>query len=161
MLTHLFSPALCAECRLCCNFRPSSAWETPYLEPKLADRLRSEGIPLVHRRNGSISFALHFLSDDPEECCNCPMLDTGRGCTLPRAERPFECRVWPLRLMHVNNSLAIGCYNDCPALSGDVKRKLVDYACGELLPTLLNYARQHPESIRDADPHYAVLMRVE
>lgn len=161
MLTHLFSPATCAQCRLCCNFCQRSAWETPFLEPDLATQLEAKAVPLTTRPNGSKSIALHFTTCDPEENRNCPLLDTSTGCTLPREQRPFECRVWPIRLMHdEQHQLCIACYKNCPALTHpDAWQKLIDYATGELLPTLLDYAKRFPESIRPLDTHYTIIWR--
>lgn len=161
MLTHIFSPTTCTQCRLCCNFCQRSAWETPFLEPELATQLVQDGLPLTTRPHGAKSFTLPFTTSDPEENCNCPLLDTSTGCSLPRDKRPFECRVWPIRLMlDEQHRLCIACYKDCPALlHPDTWQKLVDYATGELLPTLLDYAERFPESIRPLDAHYTIIWR--
>lgn len=161
MLTHIFSPNTCAHCRLCCNFCQRSAWETPFLEPELAAQLEQKGFPLTTRPHGAKSFALSFATSHPDENCNCPLLDTSAGCILPREKRPFECRVWPIRLMFdEQHQLCIACYKDCPALlHPDSWHKLVDYATGELLPTLLDYAERFPESIRPLDAHYTIIWR--
>lgn len=163
MLTHIFSPATCAQCRLCCHFCQRSAWETPFLESELAALLEQNGVPLMTRPNGSKSFALHFTSNDPEENCNCPLLDTAAGCTLPREKRPFECRVWPIRLMHdEQHQLCIAYYSHCPALqTPDTRQKLIHYATNELLPILLDYAERFPKSIRPLDYHYSIIRKIK
>lgn len=160
MLTRIFNSAVCARCRLCCNFRPASAWETPFLEEPLCRKLSARGIPLCTGENGFRSFALTFRTDSPEETANCPMLDPETGCTLPRAERPFECRVWPLRLMYSDKKeLCIGCYTACPALRDtDTRERLTAYAVGELLPDLLDYARRFPQSIRPGNSAYTIIL---
>lgn len=159
MLTCVFTPASCAHCRLCCHFRRQSAWETPFLEPRQAAQLAARGIQLCARPDGSQSIALSFHTDNPEESCNCPLLDPARGCTLPREERPFECRVWPLRLMHdARGRLCIGCYTACPALTDTATREaLIRLATGELLPRMLDYARRFPQSIRPLDAGYTII----
>lgn len=159
MLTHIFSPSVCAQCRLCCNFCQRSAWETPFLEPGMAEAMKQRHIPLTVRKNGSQTLALSYHTSDPEEICNCPLLNTQSGCSLLREERPFECRVWPIRLMYDEcNHLCIACYKDCPALhSIDTWDSLVRFATGPLLPTLLDYAARFPQSIRPFDSHYTIL----
>lgn len=123
MLTRIFTPESCAHCRLCCNFHRRTAWETPALEPEAVQRLRARNIPLTKHANGADTIALPFQTNDPEEVALCPLLDTTKGCTLPRGERPFECRIWPLRLMHdANGTLLIGCYESCPALTPPVQK---------------------------------------
>ena len=160
MLTHLFSPDACAHCRLCCNFHRRTAWETPALEPEAVDRLRKMNVPLTKHANGADTIALPFHTDDPEEVALCPLLDTSRGCTLPREERPFECRIWPLRLMHdTDGTLLIGCYDACPALTPDVQESLHAFATGDLLPQLLQFAKDNPKAIRPLDPAYHIVWR--
>lgn len=161
MLTHIFNSSACARCRLCCNFRPASVWETPFLEEALCEQLRSRGIPLCTRPNGSRSFCLSFRTNAADETADCPLLDPATGCTLPRAERPFECRVWPLRLMQDESGmLCIGCYTACPALrDAETLKRLTTYACGELLPVLLDYARRFPQSVRALHPAYTLLWK--
>ena len=160
MLTHLFTPTQCAQCKLCCNFRRTSAWETPALDTDLADRLQAQGIPLQCREDGSYSFHLTYRSDNPDETANCPMLDPAVGCMLPRNERPFECRIWPLRLMKdASDALVLGLYLDCPALTPSVRQKLTEEATGPMLPMLLEQARLHPQIVRPLDPAYTVIRR--
>lgn len=103
MLTHLLRAQDCAACRLCCHFQRSSAWETPAIEPELVALYRelNPPPPLMERADGSITFALRFPPDDASAEAPCPMLDASSGCTLPREQRPFECRLWPLRLMRL------------------------------------------------------------
>lgn len=158
MLTHIFTPAQCARCKLCCNFRRASAWETPVLEAELADRLQHAGVPLQQREDGSCTFCLSYRTDDPEETANCPMLNPSSGCTLPRGDRPFECRIWPLRLMRTEQQrLALGLYKHCPALEPAVRDTLVREATGPMLPALLEFARRCPQAVRPADPAYSII----
>lgn len=157
MLTDIFSPSECAECKLCCNFHRSSAWETPALESELIYLLQEECVPLEKRPDGSTSFYLHFCSNDENEVSDCPMLNRESGCTLPRELRPFECRIWPIRIMRDSSRLVIGVYKNCPALRGDALEKLINYAKGDLLPHLKSYAASHPLSIRPLNPAYNVI----
>ena len=160
MLTRIFTPESCAQCRLCCNFHRRTAWETPALEPEAVDRLRKMNVPLTKHANGADTIALPFKTDNPEEVALCPLLNPARGCTLPRAERPFECRIWPLRLMHdADGSLLIGCYDACPALTPAVRENLHAFATGDLLPQLLQFAQQNPAAIRPLDPAYHIVWR--
>ena len=159
MLTHLISAAQCASCRLCCNFRRTSAWETPALTPDLAGRLRARGIPLRTREDGSTTFALHFPDDAPENfCANCPALDPTTGYTLPRSARPIECRLWPLRLMRApSGGLALGLYDACPAVSPVVREQIIREATGALLPELRRIANEQPRTIRPIHPAYSII----
>lgn len=159
MLTHFISAEQCAACRLCCNFRRSSAWETPSLTPELADHLRSRGLLLCSRPDGSTTFELHFPKEATENfCAKCPALHPGSGCTLPRELRPIECRLWPLRLMRTQSgTLVLGLYDACPALSPTVRRQITQAATGNLLPTLLRIADEQPHTVRPFDSAYSMI----
>lgn len=160
MLTDIFTPADCAACKLCCNFHRCSAWETPALESELIYLLQEECVPLQKRQDGSTSFYLHFCTESEDEVANCPMLDLQQGCTLPRELRPFECRIWPLRLMKDASTLVIGLYQNCPALKDDsTLQKLTDFATGKLLPMLLDHAKKHPHAVREMNPAYSIIWR--
>lgn len=157
MLTNIISPSDCSACKLCCNFVRSSAWETPALEQELVYLLQEQGIPLSQRPDGSTSFFLHYCSESENEAALCPMLSTQSGCTLPRRLRPFECRIWRLRLMNVSGHLVLGLYKNCPALDNNKRCALIQFACTKLLPLLLDYAKNHPLAVRDFNPNYDVI----
>ena len=160
MLTSLLPPAACAACRLCCNFCQSSAWETPALEAELAQRLECAGVPL-EQRGGARTFRLEFASEDPQECAFCPLLDSSAGCTLPREQRPFECRLWPLRLMQDEaGHLVLACYTTCPGMAAVPREELLALA-ESLRPALLAHARRCPASVRPLHPNYCLLDTLE
>ncbi len=160
MLTSLLPPSVCASCRLCCNFRPESAWETPALEPACAARLREEGITLKTRPEGGETIQLNFASDAPQKAADCPLLDTCAGCRLPRAERPLECRLWPLRLMEDEAGVpAVACYRSCPGLA-TVPRDTLLALAESLRPLFVERVACFPASIRPLHPAYEVLFRL-
>ena len=155
MLKEIFSPSDCAVCRLCCNFHPSSVWESPFIPETQARRLEREGIPMERRETGGWSFRFHFEAD---EAVNCPKLDPAHGCTFPNNdEKPFECQIWPLRLMGEGGRLLLGRYRDCPALTGDRAERLDRFARGALLETLLAFVAKNPESVRRRSPEYEII----
>lgn len=156
MLKKFIRPSDCAKCRLCCNFHRSSVWESPFIPEDQAERLSEEGITMEQRERGGWSFVFHF---DGDEAANCPKLDVETGCSLPEGEKPFECRVWPLRMMEEDGGLLIGRYRHCPALAGGVAGQLDQFARNELLPVLLAFAGKHPESIRRRSPEYEIIWR--
>ncbi len=161
MLTSLLPPSVCASCRLCCNFLPSSAWETPALEPACADHLRALGLPLVPRPEGGETIALNFAQNGPEMAADCPLLDKSAGCRLPRSERPLECRLWPLRLMRDSSGrVVLACYSSCPGLAA-LPREDVLALAESLRPLLVERARSYPASIRLLHPHYSVLFTLD
>ncbi len=161
MLTRIFTPETCATCKLCCNFERSSAWETPFLDDEILPALQRLNVPLQKKPDGSLGVALHFHSNHPQETCNCPLLDPLSGCTLPREIRPFECRVWPLRMMYdEQGNHCLACYKHCPALAEPEKMNLLtQYAKETLLPLMRQYAETYPQSVRPFHPRYDILWR--
>lgn len=89
------------------------------------------GIPVVEDegnsvlRKGELIYGQTELSHlykttDPAEEVPCPFLDTSRGCTLPEDDKPFDCKIWPLRLMRTDESgknLAVCLTPTCPAVN--------------------------------------------
>lgn len=157
MLTHIFSPTDCASCKLCCHFHRRSAWETPSLNSELIYLLQEECVPMHQRPDGSTTFYLHFCTDSENETADCPMLNRETGCTLPRELRPFECRIWPLRLLRKNNQLVIGLYENCPALQNGSLDELVKFATGEFLTELLEHAKRFPKCVREYHDDYRII----
>ncbi len=157
MLTSLLPPAVCASCRLCCNFLPESVWECPALEPACADELRARGVCLVERPEGGETIRLPFDPECPHEAVNCPLLDTSSGCILPRAQRPLECRLWPLRLMRDSaGQIVLAYYHACPGLAEMPREKLLEVA-ESLRPQLMRRVAEYPASIRPLHPNYTIL----
>ena len=159
MLTGIFSPSKCADCKLCCNFHRSSAWETPALNEAQIFLLNELCVPLEKRPDGTTSFFLNFCTDSEDEIANCPMLDPNSGCTLPREDRPFECRIWPVRVMREHSRLLIGIYRNCAALEGDAFEKLREFTLNELLPQILEYAHKNPRAVREFDTAYQIIWK--
>ncbi len=157
MLTPLLSPLVCASCRLCCNFVEESRWETPALEPECAARLRSMGVSLVERPEGGETIALCRDAAHPEQAVDCPLLDPACGCTLPRAQRPLECRLWPLRLMRDEaGHPVVAYYAGCPGLQAAPHEELVALA-QSLRPLFLRRLAEFPESVRPMHPNYTIV----
>lgn len=158
MLTSIFSPQQCSTCKLCCNFHRSSSWETPFLEPDLVRQLQVFHVELLKRPDGSFTFKLPFQTNSDSESANCPMLDPSSGCRLPREQRPFECRIWPLRVMRLESGSAVlGCYEACPALDAATFAKLTDFAHVSLRQLIVDHAARFPQTIRSYHPHYRIL----
>ncbi len=157
MLTSLLPPSVCATCRLCCNFLPTSVWETPALEPACAERLRDLGVFLRERVEGGETIALNFAPECPQNAADCPLLDKSAGCRLPREERPLECRLWPLRLMrNKDGEIVVACYTNCPGLAS-VPRETLLMQAESLHAVFAERAKLFPESIRLMHRSYEVL----
>ncbi len=132
----------------------------PFLDTALQRHYQAEGIALSEPRDeGAVSFHLDFSSCEEGSSLNCPLLDTERGCTKPHAARPFECLIWPLRVMRREDELFFCYYQGCPALHGEEKRDKLLHLLreGELGRKISAYVDAHPESSRAYREHYTAL----
>ncbi len=123
MLSSIISPQSCAQCRLCCHFERGSAWEMPYLEPSLVEDYELDGVEITPpREEGGRSFVMDFCRCAQGGSEPCPMLDPSSGCVREQQQRPFECLIWPLRVMEYEGRAAVTYFRDCPALASQEAR---------------------------------------
>ena len=159
MLSTVLSKKTCAECRFCCSFRRKSLWETPLLSEDFMNThtVSVKGDPVAYRKysdNGLIYGQTNltdlYKTDDTEEEVACPFLDPDKGCSLSDDEKPFDCKIWPLRYMRMPDGVCKICLTPtCPAINRldiDVIKKLVQSSLGE---RIREEAGKHPYIIKD------------
>ena len=160
MLKTILSPETCAACRNCCVFEEQSAWELPSFAAASAERLADRPQYRIRQENGRIRVTLPY--DDTHTAQPCPFLDPASGCTLPPAEKPFACSVWPLRLMKKpDGTAALALYQGCPGVPdiGDpVWSSLLD---GGLRTRIFAEAERDSSLILPYHPNYRFLEQGE
>ena len=160
MLSKVLSKSSCASCKFCCSFRRKSLWETPLFPHEIAEKLSREneyGVVGVFREvqtaNGMSFDRLvlenNYRSDDPEEEVPCTFLDPQKGCILKGEDKPFDCCIWPLRIMDKNGELVIALTPTCPTIGATPGRKLVDLVKSGLGEKIYEYAKTHPYIIKE------------
>ena len=85
---------------------------------------------------GQTELSQLYKTDNPEEEVPCPFLDSEKGCTLPDEDKPFDCKIWPLRLMKAEGKLAVCLTPTCPAVNKlpvSRVRELVENGLGEII----------------------------
>lgn len=105
MLKEILSPKTCAKCRLCCSFDRDDSWENPVISEKTAEIVKEQckkGELLTYGEK-SYRFALSF---NDEGLAYCPAL-TEKGCCLDDNAKPFDCKIWPYRVMRKGDKLVI------------------------------------------------------
>lgn len=158
MLSEVLSKESCAGCRFCCSFRRGSLWELPRLPVGFTEKYKTDtdGRPIRYRfdESGGVRFAVtdltgEYKTEDPEEEVKCPFLDPARGCTLPAEDKPFDCGIWPLRYMRMEDgSLTAALTPTCPEINklpADRIAKLLDSGLREKIAA---YAKEHPYMIK-------------
>lgn len=174
MLSKILSKETCADCKFCCSFRRCSLWETPIFPEDTIRKLGGEFD--VEQKDGysygKMNFEGRYSTDDAEEEAACPYLDAHKGCVLSDEDKPFDCKIWPLRIMRVRkpeeakeedgpiegaSKLVIALTPTCPAINKvDIEkvRKLVEEELGSVI---YEYACQHPYIIKEYRENFPVL----
>ena len=149
MLSKILSKNDCANCRFCCSFRRQSLWETPIFEWR-----------------PPLDLAPLYKTQNPDEEVPCPYLDAKTGCTLSDEKKPFDCKIWPLRVVKAEpseppalaalaseppqkNCLKIVLTPTCKAINKlplETVKNFVNSGPGE---QILAYAKAHPQIIKD------------
>ena len=155
MLKEILSGEACAQCRLCCIFDRYDVWETPVFTAELCERIREArpGTEFVTKDGGYI-FRVGELRGD--ELFSCPAL-TETGCMLGD-DKPFDCRIWPYRIMEVGGRRAITLASICDELYHRPLSQLVDFLKAGLADRIFAYADLHPEIVKPYYEGYPVLL---
>jgi hypothetical protein len=176
MLSSLLDKDTCAKCRICCTFESYEVWETPNFTPseqEAVKRILPEdtemsdiSIPVLEHHpespmpssNSIKRFRVTKLDDG--DMFYCPALDNETGCKLGD-EKPFECQIWPFRIMKLNGQLVITVSPLCNAVFTRPLSTLVTFMKEELLDEMLKYAQEYPTAVKEYDDMYPILLLVK
>lgn len=155
LLKKILDPKSCAACRLCCVFDRYDVWETPVFTDELCRRIR-EAKPDTEfvSKDGGCIFKVREL--DENELFTCPAL-TEHGCMLGD-DKPFDCRIWPYRIMNVGGRRAIAIAPICDEMFNRPLSELVDFLKKGLADEIFAYADLHPEIVKPYYDGYPVLL---
>lgn len=151
MLKGLLSPSSCAACRVCCVFDREDCWEMPLIKPELAAIIEKDHPEVKIRKTGVCGV---FEADFGEDgLAKCPML-TENGCKLGE-NKPFDCRIWPFRVMRKENLLFLTLSPVCETVSKLPVSAVSEFA-EKLSETVFAEARSNPEMIKDYIEGYPI-----
>lgn len=177
MLSKILSKETCAGCKFCCSFRRCSLWETPLFPEDTVKKLGGK-FDMEQKDGysyGKMNFDGRYSTDDSEEEAACQYLDAKKGCVLSYEDKPFDCKIWPLRIMRVQNQredkpesggdgrtagkskLVVALTPTCPAINKvdiETVRKLVKEELGSVI---YEYAGKHPYIIKEYREGFPVL----
>ncbi|MBE6863138.1 MAG: hypothetical protein E7495_00995 [Ruminococcus flavefaciens] len=155
MLKKILSGKSCAECRLCCIFDRYDIWETPVFNEEIMNRIKQlrPGTEFVTKDGGYIFKADNIGAD---QLFSCPAL-TETGCILGD-DKPFDCRIWPYRIMEVGGRRAITIASICDELYNRPLSQLVGFLKEGLAEAIFSYADAHPEIVKPYYEGYPVLL---
>lgn len=164
MLSKVLSKSICAECKFCCSFRRGSLWETPLFSEETVQKLESDGYCFVNCKEGEIRYGRMeleggYCTADPEEEVPCSFLDAKQGCILTNEDKPFDCKIWPLRIMRKQDgALVIALTPTCPEIGSQPSKAMEDLVKDGLGEVIYAYAAEHPYIIKEYREGFPVLM---
>ena len=158
MLKEVLSPENCARCGFCCSFRRQSLNLTPYFAKETVDEIsrlhpeaRFKTLP-----NGAVTIDIDgkYRTADSEEEALCPF--NRNGCILPEHLKPFDCKLWPFRLMKCGDGLALALVPTCPWIERDSTK--LEATAAVVAKKAMEYAKTHPEIAIEYRPDYQVVI---
>ena len=73
-------------------------------------------------------------------------------------EKPFDCRIWPFRIMDVAGRQAITIAPICDAMMQQPIGTLLQFLKEELADYIFEYADFHPDVVQPYDDMYPILL---
>ena len=151
MLGSILNKSTCAECRICCSFVESDAWETPIFTNNDFD-YNEEWFNMYGERSHTLSFS--FKHD--REIKLCPYLHEKTGCSLKDKDKPFDCKKWPLRLMRKEGEIVIALSPICKGLGVKDIPKIKELLNNGLRESIMTHAGES-DLIKDYREDWIVL----
>ena len=156
MLSKVLKKETCADCKFCCSFRRESLWETPLFPVEIVEKLRKKNYNSGKDKNelfiiekdkkgsyGRMKLDNQYKTNNPDEEVPCSFHDFNKGCTLSDEDKPFDCKIWPLRIMEKDNHWVIALTPTCPAINKidiEIMKALVDNGLGQII---YDYAKEN------------------
>ena len=158
MLSTILSKQSCAACKFCCSFRRQSLWETPLFPPEVVEKLSkpNEYGMVGEFRDGQIVLG-GYKTGDPEEEVPCTFLNPNRGCILKPEDKPFDCSIWPLRVMNKDGQLVIALTPTCPSIGAVPSQVLTELVKSDLGEKILVYAKSHPYIVKEYQVGFPII----
>ena len=158
MLKEFLKRDVCSNCKTCCSFDGYELLETPYITPQIADKMISikNDIKLLSQNT---YYRLKITKEDLNEdgLFLCPMLDIDKGCLLGD-EKPFECSIFPFKIMYFKGERVITISKLCKELYSRSLKELVDFLKKGLAHEIFNYAYMYPQIITKYDDMNIILI---
>ena len=145
----------CARCLQCCFFESYDLWETPSITDETMELIK-EHIPGQRFSYESGRRLMVYDNKLPDsDIYLCPLLDEEKGCILGD-KKPFECRIFPFKIMRYCGRLVIVISPICPEVM-KLPMSELNAECKRLSGTLFAEARREPQYIRQYEAGYPIL----
>lgn len=158
MLKDVLSHGDCARCGFCCSFRRQSLNLTPLFAKETVDEIRRLHPEARFKTlpNGAITIDIddQYRTNDSQEEALCPF--NRNGCVLPGHLKPFDCELWPFRLMKCGNGFALALVPSCPWIEKDPDKLAA--TASTVAKAAMEYAKTHPEIAIEHRDDYQIVV---
>ena len=163
MLSKVLSKNTCANCRFCCSFRRCSLWETPIFPNETVSVLEDKGYHFIKNDGyGLMDLKDSYKTDDSQEEAPCYFLDSKSGCSLSEDEKPFDCKIWPIRIMKDEEGRRyITIATTCKAVKEIGIEPFKELVNDGLYKVISDYADSHPYMVKDFTPDYPIIKELQ
>lgn len=165
MLSRILTASDCAQCRNCCVFHETSRWETPVVSKEQAEKIckalqKDDAVVPVQD-----SYAVQTVLRDGErkegvEPYRCVALDEKSGCRLSVEEKPFDCSLWPLRVMKSGEEIYIAIAKGCVTVTDTFIEKVNTLLEEGLKEQILKQVSMRPDMIKPYMEGYQCLVKI-
>lgn len=164
MLSKILSKEDCAACKFCCSFRRCSLWETPIFTQENIDAIKVDDslsksvttqnclkeFGYQNQTYATYDLSDKYKTDDSEEEAPCPFLDPNKGCILSPTEKPWDCSIWPLRVVRKGEGEPFVVLTPtCPSVNKLEPEMIREFVDDGLRASLIKYAKAHPYLIKE------------
>lgn len=156
MLSKILSHDDCEKCQICCTFDSYDLWETPVITDSLASKILQEYAPQQKFIRKDDHFLLKMDKEPEADLYYCSLLDRDKGCILGDS-KPFDCKIWPFRIMALNGRRVITLSPVCPVLIKKPVNEILEEA-NELAPTIFEYADKNPAVVKPYLEGYPIMV---
>jgi hypothetical protein len=162
LLSPVLSAGQCAQCKFCCTFTAAEAWETPLFSKESVRQLsQTYGLFAVKDAEGgsyTLDLSAYWNEHGEKEYAPCPFLDPRSGCVLTEDEKPFDCKIWPLRVMRRNGRLVVALTPTCVEMNKIPLERLTSFVQDSgIAKILFDEAEKTPWIIKEYRDPFPVL----
>lgn len=154
MLKEILSKSTCAECRMCCIFDRYDIWETPVFDEETKNKVLEFNTGAVFAKIGD-NYVLNAGELAEGDLFTCPAL-TENGCILGDS-KPFDCRIYPFRVMEQDGKRVIAVSTLCEAVHGQNHDRLREYLGNGLAEKIFAFADDNPQIVKPYYDNYTVI----
>lgn len=162
MLKDILTSENCKSCKFCCSFRRQSLWETPLFslleKNNLEKKFSSSKFKNVFQDIYTINLDSEYKTDSSEEEQICYFLDKDKGCLLSSEEKPFDCKIWPFRVMKKNDDLLIALTPTCPTVNKYSLDFLKSFVEKNIAFEVFDYAKKNPYVIKNYREDFPIMI---